>query len=216
MFRAYGIRLPILYFLQSHAFDLIRGTDTHVWLPKSNYDLDGQSFEKGVLYMSSLTSEIRRVFEGLDQRLGPDFDHYHFVDVGCGKGKVPLYWAVLCRQTHHAQKVSGIEYYPPLVKIAQANFQKVMGEAGDLRVADATRFDFSGLGDRLIIYLYNPFVDEIFEGFLNQIKGLKVILIYNNPIEHDLVVGAGFRLLEASSGFHRYLHTSLYANHDLP
>jgi hypothetical protein len=37
IFKKYGPRLPLTYFLEAHLFDLIHKTNTQTWLPKDCY-----------------------------------------------------------------------------------------------------------------------------------------------------------------------------------
>jgi SAM-dependent methyltransferase len=212
MFVARGIRLPIYYFLQSHLFDLIYKTDTHTWLPKENYEEVPKNFEHGVLYMCSWTSEVKRIFKIVQTILGNEFSDYTFLDIGCGKGKVAIIWNCECRKRGVKQSIYGIDYYKSFIKIAQQNHQRIFNEQGNYLHLDATQINQSDFGERLIVYLYNPFDEIILGKVLDNLIMLKTIIIYNNPVHSNLLLEKGWNVVHQHSGFHPNQHTIIYQN----
>ena len=91
MYKKYGIRLPIDYFLENHLFDLINKVDTHKRVLKEDYVDKPENLEAGVMYMSSFKSII---FKSLNFIFNTEtfFNEYDLIDIGCGKGKVLLVW----------------------------------------------------------------------------------------------------------------------------
>ena len=209
MFRKRGIRLPIRYFLDNHLFDLVHGTDTHVWMPKDRYEPGLGNLEQGTFYMSSWTSEIRRVFSTV-RTLADRFEDYSFLDIGCGKGKVVLVWEQLLRQAGLRQPVAGIDYYQPLLDIAEANHRRLFDDAGRFIRADATQVDYSAFGDKLIVYIFNPFGEVLMRQVLGRLKGVDVYLVYNNPAYPAAVTDSGFDAVAEWHGFHPNCQTVIY------
>lgn len=210
-----GIRLPVNYFLDAHLFDLIHKTDTHTWLPKEAHIEKPPNFQEGTFYMTSWSSEIRRSFEALRERNLLNED-YVFMDIGCGKGKVCLTWQLLDEQ-HNGKKatITGIDYYEPLIHIARENHRKLFGSDGDYLVADATSIDFTHSTKRLVAYLYNPFSESILKKVADNFPP-GTIVIYNNPIHSDTLVGCGCELIHEHSGWHPNTQTRIYVKNAPP
>jgi SAM-dependent methyltransferase len=203
MFRSRGIRLPITYFFEAQLFDLIHGTDTHNWIPKEIYDDRPENFEHGGLYMCSWTKEIRSAFNILRHMLGPEFEEYCFVDLGCGKGKVVLCWAIELRKRGLKQRLLGVEYYKPLIDVATWN-QRVLGFTGDIsfKHGDATEIDYSRIGQKIIIFLYNPFNEVIFENVLSRLDQVRPVIVYSNPVHADLACSLGYKVIWKKEDWH--------------
>ncbi|MEY4132983.1 MAG: hypothetical protein RL592_1041 [Verrucomicrobiota bacterium] len=204
--------LPWRYFREAHAFDLRRGTDTHVRVPKEDFGAEPAGFAEGTFYMASWTSEIDWAFRETRTLLGPEFDRFAFVDVGCGKGKAVLRWTELCARAGSAQRIAGFDYHEPLVAIARRNHAKRFGAPGLITTADAERFDFAPLGGRVLCYLYNPFGPGLMRRFLGRLRGLDVVLIYNNPAEDATLRAQGFVACRIKDGGCPNAHTVIYAN----
>lgn len=210
MFRKRGFRLPLYYFLNAHLFDIVHHTDTHTWLPKEDFADTPPNFAHGVLYMVSWTSEIRRSFHRVRQ-YAPDFATHTFIDIGCGKGKVVLVWQQLLRHAGITQRVIGIDYYQPFIDIAQHNHQVVFKSPGEFLYTDATTLDYAQLGSRFIIYLYNPFDDAILTHVLDALATFPTIIIYNNPVHHDVLLTHQYVMIDEHVGFHPNCQTRIYA-----
>ena len=204
--------LPWRYFREAHAFDLRRGTDTHVRVPKEDFGAEPAGFAEGTFYMASWTSEIDWAFRETRTLLGPEFDRFAFVDVGCGKGKAVLRWTELCARAGSAQRIAGFDYHEPLVAIARRHHAKRFGAPGLITTADAERFDFAPLGGRVLCYLYNPFGPGLMRRFLGRLRGLDVVLIYNNPAEDATLRAQGFVACRIKDGGCPNAHTVIYAN----
>jgi SAM-dependent methyltransferase len=151
------------------------------------------------------------------RRLGTDLRRFTFVDLGSGKGRV-----LLIASQYPFKSVIGVEFSERLHNIAQANIAKFT----DLALAkvrpssiqmDATGFDFSQLGDK-IIFCANPFsaslmlrVMDNLESSLLQRKD-EAILIYLTPISSQLKKRlAKFKMIYEGNyisdfgGFQKYL-----------
>lgn len=207
-----GPRLPILYFLNAHLFDLQHRTDTHVWLPKDRYESRPENFEHGVLYMSSWTREIKRSFNAL-RELADDLDTFTFIDIGCGKGKVVLLWRKLLARSGIRQAVYGVDYYPPFIRIAQENSRKMFSHSGNFLHVDATTLDYSRFGKKLIVYLYNPFGEVILRKVLHGVKNEDVFVIYNNPVHASVLHEFDYELIYEHAGPYPNSQTRIFRRH---
>lgn len=204
--------LPWRYFRDAHAFDLRRGTDTHVRLRKEDFGVEPMDFADGTFYMASWTSEIDWAFRETRSLLGSEFDTFSFIDVGCGKGKAVLRWTELADCAGSSQRIMGFDYHQPLVEIARRNHTKLLGTPGNLTVAGADDFDFGPLGERILCFLYNPFGPAVMRRLLERLRGYDVVLIYNHPAEDATLRELGFVALRIKDGGCPNAHTVIYAN----
>lgn len=207
-----GPRLPISYFLNAHLFDLQNRTDTHVWLTKDRYESRPDNFEHGVLYMSSWTSEIKRSFNAL-LTLADNLNTFTFIDIGCGKGKVVLLWQRLLARSGIRQTVYGLDYYEPFIKISQENSRKMFSHPGNFLHADATAFDYSRFGNKLIIYLYHPFGETILRKVLERVQNEEVFIIYSNPVHASVLPEFGYELVYEHLGPYPISQTRIFRRH---
>jgi len=204
--------LPWRYFLEAHAYDLRRGIDTHVRLRKEDFGAAPAGFDEGTCYTASWTSEIDWAFREARALLGPEFDTYAFVDVGCGKGKAVLRWTELCARAGSSQRIAGFDYHAPLVEIARRNHAKLFGAPGLITADGAETFAFEPLGGRVLCYLYNPFGSDLMRRFLGRLRDLDVVIIYNNPVEEAVLRELGYVALRTKHGGCPASCTTLYAN----
>lgn len=209
MFANRGVKLVWRYFWDCHFFDLKNGTDTHKWLPKTAYVDHPGNLNHGVLYMSSWTSEIHASFAAL-RRLGVDLNQYVFVDIGCGKGKVVLEWRNLLGQHGYQQRLIGIDYSSWLIKVAVENHRRMHGVDGEFLEADASMFDYSQFGDRLIFYLFNPFDAEILGATIDAMASSDTFIIYSNPVCQHELLRRGFEIVYERWGFHPNCQTRIF------
>lgn len=210
MFKAKGIRLPFNYFLEVHLFDLLHGTDTRTWLPREQFQGRPSNFEHGTYYMCSWTSAVDRAFRFIRTHLGNQFESFSFVDIGCGKGKVPIAWSLACRRRHLRQRILGIDYYEPFIALAMDNARNANTQHVSFQCADAAAFDYGALGKRLIVYLYNPFDAPMMRRVLAQLEENEVVIAYNNPVHSDVVAGFGYENIAEFCGFHANQHTQIF------
>ena len=190
-------------------FDWIYGLDTVRQIPKENYIHNLHNLEYGLHYSSSWTSEIVFGFKSALKYLNGRFASFQFVDVGCGKGKVQIVWEKLLRRKGLTQNVCGLDYYDDVLVVARNNHSKMFDKPGVFIQADASRFEFYPLGSS-ILYLYNPFDGVILKQMIDGLKRNEVFLIYNNPVHEDILLDAGFALIERKDGFHPQAITRTY------
>lgn len=204
-----------LEYRERERFDKEYGTNTTTPLAKSGFS-DLPNLNHGKPYMASWTSEIETSFDLLRASLGRRFGLYTFIDIGCGKGKVPIVWRLRCEAAGIEQPMMGIDYYPPFITIAQANHTKVFGNPGDFRVMDATAMDYSRLGQGLIVYLYNPFDAVVLDAVLTRLRTIPCLVIYNIPTHAEVLPRHGFALIHERSGSNQNQETKIFANHPGP
>jgi 16S rRNA G966 N2-methylase RsmD len=202
MWRARGIRLPIQYFFQNHLFDIINGTDTHFRLEKKDYRERPEGFESGVLYMSSPTREVKNSLGWIERRLGQSFYDFQFFDLGCGKGKTLIIYSRMYGEKPNHRAI-GIEYYKLLADIAEKNL-KITNTSELCRIyhADARQFHKFRTSEKVILYVYNPFAENVLSDILESCIDLETYVIYTDPVYQDMVQSKGFKLLyEKKGGF---------------
>jgi len=163
-------------------------------LARPDFERPPRHFEHGLSYASSWTSEVRLIFQQVRALLGDSFPDWCFVDIGCGKGKVVLQWHQECRRAGIQQQAIGVDYYEPLIQIAQSNHRKLFSDSGRFVVGEASAIDFRAFGDRVIAYLYNPFDDTVMSAVLRNLAQQPCVLIYTNPTHAQLPGQFGFRL----------------------
>lgn len=206
-YRHQGLRSVWANLLERYWFDWRFGTDTGLPLARPDFHTHPSQFEHGLSYASSWTSEVRIHFRQVRALLGDAFPQWCFVDIGCGKGKVVLQWHQECLRAGASQKTIGVDYYEPLIEIAQSNHRKLFGDTGHYLVAEASALNFRALGERLIVYLYNPFDEVVLTAVLRKLAQQPCILIYTNPTCSDLPLQFGFRL-------HHHKRKSFHVNQE--
>ena len=97
-----------------------------------------------------------------------DYSKYTFIDVGSGKGRV-----LFVAAEYPFRKVMGVEFSNALHDDALANLKryKFRGRrCSDIEPvhADAREFEFPN--DNLVIYLFNPFGEEVMERMLENLQ----------------------------------------------
>lgn len=120
-------------------------------------------------------------------------DSDSIIDIGCGKGS-----AMRVMLDFPFCRVDGIEISERVANIARNNFKRLKVSRCRIFCCDAV--EFSGLADYNIFYFYNPFPRSIWSKFLVKFSELRkfnkeIVVIYNNPTCHELLVGEG--------GFHK-------------
>jgi len=202
--------MPWQYFREAHLFDLVHGTDTHARVTLDRFEEKPQTFEHGVLYMCSWTSEVIRSFEIVQDVLGDRFEHHAFVDIGCGKGKASIVWARECARRGLAQRVVGMDYIGAFVMTAERNAARLLLDGTEFVQADAASFDYRTIGRPLILYLYNPFDGVLLERVLQRVRGHASVIVYNNPVHAEVPLAAGWHPIHERRGFHPNQHTIVY------
>lgn len=118
-----------------------------------------------------------------------------FIDVGCGKGRVLIYYQ------HLFKELIGIEFSKKLLSIAAINIKKIGSKNIKLIHSDASIYKIPL--KPAIIYIFNPFGAEILKNFLcfnyEQIKVGNYQFIYVNPWHRNIFDEMGFECEETVS-----------------
>lgn len=135
-------------------------------------------------YQAVWTTNLRLLFFQLKKI---NFKKYHFIDVGCGKGKACFYSSRFPFET-----VKGIDIDNKLIDAAQENIAKC-------RLIDTTKISFE-INDATtillenvpyIIFLFNPFNGEVLDLFLKNnaknIKGNNGYILYSNDKQKEIL-----------------------------
>ena len=194
------------YLFESYYYDLIHHTDTHMRIPKRARG-DGQSspaFSDGIHYVASFSSVIRRTLGVARQCLGPLFELAQFVDLGCGKGKSLMIYAL-----RYGKKARypclGIEYDLTLCQTALRNFGKVGIASQQVRLVhgsatDLQKYVTSGL---LLVYIYNSFTGDTLSNTLAVMSDYPHLLIYVDPCEKASLSDFDYDIVHEHNGsFH--------------
>lgn len=119
----------------------------------------------------------------------------HFLDIGCGKGRV------LCVAAHcNFTKVSGIDFSKAFCEAAKSNLLKTKVKIGtfqyDVILKNIQEYNLPADVD--CIFLFNPFdiilmqqlVEKIIQNLADNPRTLHII--YANPLDKKLFIAAGF------------------------
>jgi hypothetical protein len=172
-----------------------------------------QNLERGNPYQASWTTTVNNAFDYTHRYLKDSMQRYTFVDVGSGKGKVNLVWQQNLNRLAITQRNVGVDYYEPLNVIARNNWRQMFpNRPPEFYQGDAATYDFRRLGDKLIIYMFNPFSTMIMLPFLKNLKAWPTILIYTVPTGDVLIKGNGFQVLEQRQGQNQNENFTVYKN----
>ena len=209
MFKKRGIRLAATYFFQTHLFDILNKTDTHIWLPKEKYVDKPKNFENGVFYMSSWTRTVKVATKKAIDLFFLNSKRFALIDVGCGKGKVLCVWNQMFPD---AQTIIGLEYSAHLVEICKRNLNIISAFDVDVICGDATEIELESAYELFVFYLYNPFNSKILDKFLDKISNKKAVIIYNNPILQTNLLNRGFNKYYQEDSWHPNANFAIFSN----
>lgn len=136
------------------------------------------------------TSQLKKVLKKLSV-----CEEDAILDIGCGKGK-----AMYLMSCFPFRKIQGYDLSEELVRIANANFQKLGLKNCEAFQADA--MEFTEYDDFNYFFIFNSFPREVFEIMMEHLmksmerRPRKVRFIYLNPVCHDYMeVHTPFRLI---------------------
>lgn len=199
-----GPAFILLYLRESLAFDVLHGTNTHLRVPKAERAGVVSEYEDGVLYVASLTSVIRDTLAIAKKLLGEErFREAQFFDLGCGKGKALLVYAMeYGRQARYP--AVGIEYERTLCEVASRNIRKLKSDAGraEVHCDSALRVEQYIRSSLLVVYLYNPFQGETLHAVLRTIARYPHVLLYVDPVHKDILPQHGYQIRTSHQGRH--------------
>jgi hypothetical protein len=190
-----GAYSSLCHFLGEKTFEWRFGKET------SGYwylDEHGFQAEESIWYDPAEWLGIRRAFRRLKPGPGDVI-----ADVGSGKGRAVIV-AALCP----FGRVIGVELAQELTEIAQKavarNRAKLACRDIKLVTSDALLYEFPA--DLNIVYLYSPFVGEVFRRFTDRLIAFadrvehEVLLLYNYPCEHNHLIRTGrFEVVDVCS-----------------
>jgi predicted RNA methylase len=159
----------------TNGFDARHGTHTGGHEPLWKFDIASPNARYGVRYQPTTESEFREAVRFL--RVSPS--HFTFIDLGCGKGLTLLLAAHM-----GFRKVLGVEFVREFSEIARANLVKMKIANGSISDGDAADYEFPA--GNLIIYLYNPFSEEVMIKVIENLRRAaaandEIYVIYKMP-----------------------------------
>jgi SAM-dependent methyltransferase len=125
-----------------------------------------------------------------------DFTEFTFIDLGSGKGR-----ALLMASEYPFREIIGVEIQPELHAIAEQNISRFSSPEVRCRnissiCADARDYEFPAVP--MLLYLFNPFPDYVFEAVLRKLEKSvsefprPVYIVYNTPMEKPVIERARF------------------------
>jgi SAM-dependent methyltransferase len=159
-------------------FDLRYGIDTSRIEPLWSLSIDSKIVRFGFRYEVTGEDEFT---EALAMIPGP-LEQFTFIDLGCGKGRT----LVMAAQMRFAE-VIGVEFARELVETARRNFE-ILGLSGTIIQQDAADFEFPARN--IVVYMYNPFSEEVMMKVLHNIRATRsgvTYIIYKVPLCADML-----------------------------
>lgn len=150
----------------------------------------GIDISHATIYMPATYDLLEEIFSILRPN-----KNSHFLDIGCGKGRV------MCVAAHyHFKKITGIDFSKKLCDAANKNLLATQQQLPYLNfsVINSDAFYYEIPTDVDYIFLFNPFDDVIMSGVVNNIlqshwkKPRKITLIYLNTLHKQLFIDVGF------------------------
>jgi hypothetical protein len=191
------------YFRESILFDLTNGTNTHFRSvkPEKKQLYKPDEYDDGVIYVASFTSVVNNTLNVAKEFLGEKFYMSQFVDLGCGKGKSLLLYA-LDHKKQQTYPCIGIEYDGTLYSKAMKNLVRLRLYPNTATVIcdSATEFQRYISTHWLIVYIYNSFQGDTFRKTLDRLSNYPHLLIYVDPHEKSVLSEYGYDILATHDG----------------
>ena len=154
-------------------FDTTRGVQTSglVQRPRAEAQIVGEirdSHMYGPVRVANAHAALRDLPLGKSHDGGSDYSQYTLIDMGSGKGRV-----LFIAAEYPFRKVMGVEFSNTLHDEAMVNLKRYRfprRRCADIEPvhADAREFEFPN--DNLVIYLFNPFGEEVMERMLENLE----------------------------------------------
>jgi SAM-dependent methyltransferase len=134
-----------------------------------------------IFYAGSQPSIIRHAL-----RVIPDYQDAVFVDLGCGKGRT-----LVVASEFPFREIIGVEISPEVAGLAHTNAQTMarnFPHRTRITIVNADAANFQLPEGDLVIFLYNPFGEELMTKLLSNIEhalaneSRKIYIIYYNPV----------------------------------
>ena len=139
------------------------GIRTSGYVPLPELGLDDQARE----FRNDYSPIERGTFNRITRALGVGNDENVFIDYGSGMGR-----AVVLAATFPYRRVIGVELSPELNAIAQDNVRRARPKltCQDIELVTADAVGYAVEPDVTVFLLHNPFVGEVLEAVLNNIR----------------------------------------------
>jgi SAM-dependent methyltransferase len=163
-----------------HPLDKQYGIKTSGFLPQSVLQLGNKTDTANIGYLGMQPSILRRVLNTL-----PHGNDVTFLDLGCGKAR-----ALVVASEFPFRSLIGVELSPELARIASENVQvmtRKFPERTPITIVNTNALDYVLPEGPLIIFLYNPFGEDVVTSLLAKIEtALKddrsIWVVYSNPV----------------------------------
>ena len=169
---------------ETDAFDRKYGTDTGGIEPLWKFNIQSPNARFGTRYEATQEFELEHALTVLCE----DLKAFTFIDLGCGKGR-----ALMIASRLGFGNLIGVEFVVELAEIARDNLEKLnIGNAVVLHT-DAAEFRFPDCDT--VVYLYNPFSQEVFRQVLSNMQSSfskKLYVIYKTPHYAEMFDSSGF------------------------
>ena len=132
------------------------------------------------------------------------------IDIGCGKGKVLCIWERMFKKSK--VRIVGVEYSEELIKISKKNLETLDSKNTSLFKMDALDLEPVLIEDNLLVYIYNPFNDNILDKFLKKIEPKTVAIVYTNPVHTKCFKKYNFNIKYRKKGWHPNASYNIYTN----
>jgi SAM-dependent methyltransferase len=180
------------------SFDRRYGTDTQAHVEVDNLGVDPRVAAHAVWYEPSAVPKALCAL----RHLGVRHEEYDFIDIGSGKGLVPLLAA-----RYPFRRVVGIEASADLHRIAASNLVRyeqhvrLRAPVGFVNT-DALSYELGETNH--VVYFYNPFDEIVFERFVERLlkvpPAVRLVLAYVNPVHRSVIERTGAFLVRFDIG----------------
>lgn len=193
-------------------FDVVHNVDTFSEMALSDLTIESENREKGRRYEPSQVMPLRKLFRTINPFLPKE---RVLVDIGCGKGRV-----LLVASEFGFRSARGVEFARELCDIARANYERYKRKRRVLTEFEVIEGDASKYvvrPDENIIFMFNPFQDDILRKVLANISASirarprNVLIIFKNP-KYDPHAGLWDGFIKIKEYNYWGYHYTLYSN----
>lgn len=134
------------------------------------------------------------------------------LDIGCGKGG-----AMITMAKYGFARIDGIELSERLAEIAEKHLNRAKIRNASIFRCDAA--DFEDFDPYTVLYMYHPFGEAVTRQMLDHLAASvarcprRVTLLYRNPVYHELLLEAGFRLTGRFNHLAHPFHVYTFVRH---
>ena len=182
--------------LRQRVYDWHHNVDTWEPITLDKLHIDSENLTHGIRYDPTTRSRFRKIMKAFHLPLG----RFTFIDLGCGKGKV-LLLASLCP----FRRIVGVEFSAELARAAERNVStyrpRSEQKCKDIGVVCMDAAHYQLPTGPLVIYMYNPFREQVMKSVLSEIKRAleagseELYVAYLIPKLNQLLKDSGFLVL---------------------